>query len=248
MSKEFRKAIRVLVNQLHKKKKASAKADKQDDEQEQATLAVLSPEVKAFVQDFTEEWHTKLSQKPPRLVAKKMKKERSLPQGLGKDDFQWLCRFMARWHRKHAGKCDVMSGWSSGETGDDTSGDEDASPRRRGKHGRVAKLGESGGLSESEDTDCLEKVSNYCVLSVILINVVTLESNRLTQSRTQSASTNSLIRPSLAHSPLTHGLTHPRAHASIHSLTHSPTGSIVLPRTHWRPNVSVHPLSYPLDH
>ena len=220
MSNEFRKAIRVLVNQLHKKKKASAKADKKDDEQEQATLAVLSPEVKAFVQDFTEEWHTKLSQKPPRLVAKKMKKERSLPQGLGKDDFQWLCRFMARWHRKHAGKCDVMSGWSSGETGDDTSGDEDASPRRRGKHGRAAKLGEGGGLSESEDTDCLEKVSNHCVWYVILINVVTLESKRPAQSRTRSACY-SLSHPPFTRSLTTHTRTHSPTCTRIHSLVYS---------------------------
>ena len=167
------------MNQLHKKKKASAKADKPTDEQEQATLAAVSPEIKAFVQDFVQEWHTQLSKKPPRLVAKRMKKERSLPPGLEKDHFQWICRLMARWHRKHAGKCDVMSGWSSGETGDDTSGDEDASPRRRGKRGRFGKHGESGGLSESEDTDCLEKVGGCC-WNVILVNTVT-QSHSLTR-------------------------------------------------------------------
>ena len=161
-TKEFRKAVRGLVNRLHRQTpRAGGKGDKprpaEDAEQEQTTLAALSPEVQSFVQHFLERWHAQLSQRPPRVVAKRMQKGAgSLPPGLEEDRLRWLCRFLARWHRKHAGKCDVMSGWSSGETGDDTSGDE-GSASRRVRQGRGGRRGE-GALSESEDTDCLEKV------------------------------------------------------------------------------------------
>ena len=172
VAKDFRKDVRVMMARLHKKKTTSG--------QETTSLAALSPEVQGFIQKLADDWHAMLSKKRPRVVAKKMQKEkRSLPSGLEEDHFRWLCRFMARWHRRHAHKCDVMSGWSSGETGDDTSGDEDASPRRRGKRGRFGKHGESGGLSESEDTDCLEKVGGCC-WNVILVNTVT-QSHSLTR-------------------------------------------------------------------
>ena len=84
--------------------------------------------------------------------------------GLEKEHFRWLCRFMARWHRRHAGKCDVMAGWSSGDTGDDTSGDEETLVKRHKKRRerRMVKKGEkraASGVSDSEDTDGVETVS-----------------------------------------------------------------------------------------
>lgn len=156
VSKEFRKDVRILVNQLHRKKKGGKKGDKPVEEQ--AALASLSPEVQAFVQELVQDWHTKLAKKPPRMVAKIMKKKgESLPAALDMDHFRFICRFMSRWHRKHAGKCDVMSGWSSGATADDTSADENANEKRRAK--RVKRLAkQKDAISESEDTDCLEKV------------------------------------------------------------------------------------------
>ena len=165
MSQEYRKGVRLLVKHLHKLQKASAKGGKPKDEQEQETLAALSPEVQAFVQQVFEDWHTKLAQKRPRVVAKRMRKEkRTLPSGLEKEHFRWLCRFMARWHRRHAGKCDVMAGWSSGDTGDDTSGDEETLAKRlqKRRRRRMAKKGEkqgTAGVSDSEDTDGVETVS-----------------------------------------------------------------------------------------
>ena len=118
--KQFRKYVRISVKQLHKKKGDNPKI------KEKATRAGISQEVLDFVQQFLLEWHAKLSHKRPAAVAKEMmqEEERTLPAGLERDHFLWLCRFMARWHRRHAGKCDIMSGWSSGETTDDTSEDD----------------------------------------------------------------------------------------------------------------------------
>ena len=153
MAKDFRKDVRVMMARLHKKKTTSG--------QETTSLAALSPEVQGFIQKLADDWHAMLSKKRPRVVAKKMQKEkRSLPSGLEEDHFRWLCRFMARWHRRHAHKCDVMSGWSSGET----SGEEDETARaREKKQKRREKKGEKpgeSGLSDSEDT---EKVSGLWV-------------------------------------------------------------------------------------
>ena len=120
--KEFRKFVRKTTKKLHKKKGDNSKA------KEKATQAGLSPEVLEFVQQFLLEWHAKLSHKRPWAVAKEMmeekEEERTLPSGMEREHFLWLCRFMARWHLRHAVKCDVMTGWSSGETSDDTSGEE----------------------------------------------------------------------------------------------------------------------------
>ena len=122
MPKEFRKFVRKSTKKLHKKKGDNSKA------REKAIQAGLSPEVLEFVQQFLLEWHAKLSHKRPWAVAKEMmeekEEERTLPSGMEREHFLWLCRFMARWHLRHAGKCDFMTGWSSGETSDDTSGEE----------------------------------------------------------------------------------------------------------------------------
>jgi len=109
--KEFRKFVRKSTKKLHKKKGDNSKA------KEKATQAGLSPEVLEFVQQFLLEWHAKLSHKRPWAVAKEMmeekEEERTLPSGMEKEHFLWLCRFMARWHLRHAWKCDVMTGCSS---------------------------------------------------------------------------------------------------------------------------------------
>ena len=126
---ELRKYVRKSIQQLHKRGDNS-------EAKEKATRAGLSPEVLDFVQQFLLEWHAKLSHKRPAAVAEEMMEEeeqRTLPSGLEREHFLWLCRFMARWHRRHAGKCNVMSGWSSEETTDDTSGDEAASPGEEGE-------------------------------------------------------------------------------------------------------------------
>ena len=126
--KQFRKYVRISMKQLHKNKGDNPKLQKK------ASEAGVSPEVREFLQQFLLEWHAKLSHKRPRAVAMEMMEgERSLPAGLEQGHFQWLCRFMARWHRRHAGKCEVMSGWSSGETNDDTSGDEATGCGRKGE-------------------------------------------------------------------------------------------------------------------
>ena len=154
VAKDFRKDVRVLMARLHKKKGASSS--------ETTALAALTPEVQGFIEKLAEDWHTMLAKKRPRVVAKRVRKEkRTLPSGVEKDHFRWLCRFMARWHRRHAGKCDVMAGWSSGETGGETSGEEEEAGRgqekkqkRRGKKG--ATTDEAGG-AVAENTE--EKVS-----------------------------------------------------------------------------------------
>ena len=155
VAKDFRKNVRVLMARLHKKKGPSGS--------ETTALAALTPEVQGFIQKLAEDWHTMLAKKRPRVVAKRVRKEkRTLPSGLEKDHFRWLCRFMARWHRRHAGKCDIMSGWSSGETGGETSGEEEEEAgrgqekkqKRRGKNG--ATTDEAGG-AVAENTE--EKVS-----------------------------------------------------------------------------------------
>ena len=82
MSKEYRKGVRLLIKQLHRLQKASGKGGKPKDDQEETTLAALSPEVQAFVRRVFEDWHTKLTQKRPRVVAKKIRREkRTLPTG-----------------------------------------------------------------------------------------------------------------------------------------------------------------------
>ncbi|KAK7097509.1 uncharacterized protein [Littorina saxatilis] len=127
--KELRKYVRVSVKQLHKDKGDNPKA------KEKATRDGLSPEVMEFVDQIIPEWHAKLSQKRPRDVALEMMEgEISLPAGLEKDHFLWMCRFMARWHRRHAGKCDVISAWSSGETDDSSSGEERQGGCSRQRH------------------------------------------------------------------------------------------------------------------
>ena len=192
MSREYRQAVRQLVRQLHRAQRAGAKGGHPADDQEQATLAALSPEVQAFVRQVFEDWHALLAQKRPRVVSKRIRKgKRSLPPGLEKDHFRWLCRFLGRWHRRHAGKCDVMSGWSSGETGDDTSGDEETLAKRRHKGRNLrAKKGEkraekgekrvekgekqgaAGQSGDSEDTDGVETVSERVTASFGLRGVV----------------------------------------------------------------------------
>ena len=115
VSKEFRTEVRTAINQLHKKKKLDGKGDKPRDGKEKATPSTLSPEVLKFLEQVSADWHSRLSHKRPRAVSKEMKEEeRSLPSRMEREQYTWLCCFMARWHRKHAEKCDVMSGWSSG--------------------------------------------------------------------------------------------------------------------------------------
>ena len=111
VSKEFRTEIRTAINRLHKTKKTDGKGDKPKDGKEKASPAALSPEVLKFLEQFSEEWHAKLVHKRPSAVSKEMKEEeRSLPSRMEREQYTWLCCFMARWHRKHAGKCDHMSG------------------------------------------------------------------------------------------------------------------------------------------
>ena len=107
-----------------------------------------------FVTQVAEEWHSDLIHKTPRVVSKKVRKtKRQLPSGLDQDHFRWLCRYLARWHRRHAGKCDVMSGWSS----DDDDNEESDSDVDEDKL-KVLEQGEIRGEDESE-TDCNESVS-----------------------------------------------------------------------------------------
>ncbi|KAL8595791.1 hypothetical protein ACOMHN_012210 [Nucella lapillus] len=123
--KEFRKYARVTVNQLHKNKGNNS------DNKEKATQAGVSAEVQEFVEQTLLEWHAKMANKRPRAVATEMMAgERSLPAGMEVGHFLWLCCFLARWHRRHARKCSVMSGWSSGDTttDDTTSGEDTATP------------------------------------------------------------------------------------------------------------------------
>ena len=119
MPRELRQYVRLSVEQLHRKKGDNPPA------QGEASGAGLSPAVLEFLQQSLVEWHARLALTRPAAVAREMMEgERTLPAGLERGHFRWLCRFLARWHRRHAGKCDVMSGWSSGETTDDASGDE----------------------------------------------------------------------------------------------------------------------------
>lgn len=115
VSAEFRKFVRSSMKLLHKTKGGQATSS-----QEKVTLSGLAPEVTDFVRQLLLEWHVKLTHKPPQVVAREMAtEERSLPQGLQQGDFQWLCRFTARWHRRHAAKCDVMANWSSSSSSDE---------------------------------------------------------------------------------------------------------------------------------
>jgi hypothetical protein len=70
-------------------------------------------EVVEFLKSFSDDWHKKLSALPkprPRAVSKELKEaQTTLPSRLEREQYRWLCCYMARWHRKHAGKCDVMS-------------------------------------------------------------------------------------------------------------------------------------------
>lgn len=126
--KEFRKYARVTVKQLHKSKGNNS------DNKEKATRAGVPAEVQKFVEQILLEWHAKLSSKSPRAVAMEiMAGERSLPAGMEQEHFLWLCRFLSRWHRRHAGKCDVMSGWSSGETTSDETSGEETTPLEHGQ-------------------------------------------------------------------------------------------------------------------
>ncbi|XP_076465187.1 uncharacterized protein LOC143296981 isoform X2 [Babylonia areolata] len=119
--KEFRKYARVTVTQLHKKKEGDNSANK-----EEATRAGISGQVQEFVDQVLMEWHAKLTSRRPRVVAMEMMaEERTLPEGVEQAHFRWLCRFLARWHRRHAGKCDVMSNWSSGGTSSSSSSEEE---------------------------------------------------------------------------------------------------------------------------
>lgn len=117
--KEFRVYVRKMVKHLHKNK-----GDKANSTEKLVTPSFLTPDMDQFLQQFVQDWHVKLAEKRPRAVRLEMMEETTLPEGLEREHFLWMCRFMARWHRRHAGKCDVMGNWSSGETSDDTSGDE----------------------------------------------------------------------------------------------------------------------------
>lgn len=119
--KEFRTYVRKMIKHLHKNK-----ADKPGHSENLIAPAGMSPEVTQFLQQFVQDWHAKLAEKRPHAVSMEMMdgEGTALPPGLERDNFHWLCRFMARWHRRHAGKCDIMGNWSSGDTSDDPSGDE----------------------------------------------------------------------------------------------------------------------------
>ncbi|XP_076450540.1 uncharacterized protein LOC143286720 [Babylonia areolata] len=152
--KAFVKATRVLVNRLHGRKVPS-KDDTISDEEDSSAVAAMSPEVQAFVRTFAEEWDRKLARKSPLLVAKRMKrKERKLPAGMTENHFRFLCRFLSRWHGKHAAFCSVMGAWSSGESGGETSGGEETAALKR--RARRAALLDVSSASEQEDTDCVE--------------------------------------------------------------------------------------------
>lgn len=165
MQPEYRKGVRLLLRLLHKAQKQGAKPATPADDEDKATLAALSPEVQAFVQKIAEEWHTKLAKKKPRVVARRVRmQKRTFPPGMERDHFQWLCRYLARWHRTHAGKCEAMAGWSSGETGDDTSGDEEAMIRKIRKKRELKKRekkAKNGAASETDTTDAADSVSNW---------------------------------------------------------------------------------------
>ncbi|KAL8580089.1 hypothetical protein ACOMHN_051257 [Nucella lapillus] len=155
VAKEFVKGTRVLVNRLHNRKGVPGNENSQ--EEETATLAALSPEIQTFIQNFAENWDKKLSTKSPIIVAKRMqRKERSLPPGTENKHVQFLCRFLTRWHSKHAAFCGAMGSWSSGETGGEgeTDGGEERSSLRR--RARLTGALDVSTASEQEDTDCVE--------------------------------------------------------------------------------------------
>ena len=117
-----------------------------------------------FVTQVAEEWHSDLIHKTPRVVSKKVRKtKRQLPSGLDQDHFRWLCRYLARWHRRHAGKCDVMSGWSSGETDDDLSWDDEEGllkAYKKKKRNRNRKDTSEPGTETDEDKAAVR----FCIL------------------------------------------------------------------------------------
>jgi hypothetical protein len=124
--REFRQYVRCSIKLLHKTDKPKKVAKLQD----KIALSGLAPEVTEFVSQVLLEFHAKLSQKRPCSVVKEMKdEERVLPDGMERRHFLWLCRFLARWHRRHAGKCDVMAAWSSG------SSEEEGCATSRGEEG-----------------------------------------------------------------------------------------------------------------
>lgn len=120
----FRKYTRKMVEILHKKE--DGEITQQSTEKTQAIPADITPDINQFLQQFLQQWHSKLASLPPHLVSKEMagSEDFSLPQGLEKSHLEWLCCFLARWHHRHAGKCDLMAPWLSFETSDDTSEDE----------------------------------------------------------------------------------------------------------------------------
>lgn len=120
ISPEMRKYVRELMKNLHKGDKGKQAAKKE------TTPEGLNREAVEFIQQFIAEWHAKLTSLPPREVSIAMAKEErtGLPKGIENKHVQWLCRFLARWHHRHAGNCEGMAGWSSNDTSDDTSGNE----------------------------------------------------------------------------------------------------------------------------
>ena len=108
-SKEFRKAARTFVFKIHQQHVLS------NEEFNTTAPQNLSLEINNFIRRITDEWHDELAGKKPCLVSKTMSKIiPELPKGINKSHYDWLMRYLARWHRRNAGKCDVMSGWSSG--------------------------------------------------------------------------------------------------------------------------------------
>ena len=168
MSSQFRKEIRRLIDQMHKKKykmqleKGQYGIENLNSKEE---FTCISPEVQIFIQHMFDEWHKKLARKRPRIVTRQMKKQvQNIPGGLKHHQFLWICRCITRWHRRNAGKCYAMSGWSSGEAGDDTSEDDDSAQNVNKKSHRFERrnkicLNEQN-FSGSEATDCLEEVSS----------------------------------------------------------------------------------------
>ncbi|XP_025085943.1 uncharacterized protein LOC112559159 isoform X2 [Pomacea canaliculata] len=120
---ELRKYLRFLMKTLHREER------KKHQEKKEMVPEGMSLEAVKFIQEFVTEWHSKLTSLPPHEVSIAMAKDEctGLPKGIENEYIPWLCQFLARWHRRHAGKCDMMAAWSSGDTSDTSEDEQQAS-------------------------------------------------------------------------------------------------------------------------
>ena len=176
MSQDFRKAVRNIAMAFHghQHEKLTLRSNEEND----SSVALFTP-VLNFVKQFIQNWHDKLVDNNPSIVANQMRSEKkNFPLGMTQDHFRWLCRFMARWHRRNAGKCNVMSAWSSGNTGDDSSDGQELLLMVNRNHINVAKEADKSHIettvsnTESPKQDDVVRIENVSILVFTLLQKI----------------------------------------------------------------------------